>query len=221
MYVLLVVNNCVTIAFNEYLVTCIRCAASALRPVSTPRLSSHLSCAIWVNACVRPPSHPQPPQRTMGTDCIYQIQECSSNGEEARSRRQPHPTPTPTGASRTIRLSVRFSSSFFLGGRGVFSGSRCLPGYFVHEQACWTDIWHPPVGGGRWGLCSVVVPVCAGAPFSRLGCDPTDDRRAALTIFFFIFTRSSSLRPLTVLGYCDSGLFSIFPCSVSLHRRVL
>lgn len=121
-------NNCVKTAFSEYSVTCIRCAASALWPVSTSALSSLLSCAIWVNACV---THPPTPQRTMGTDCIYHIQECSSNREEARSHRQPPPVAVhPAESLFFFHLSSSFSLSL-----SFLDHTACLGGCSVCADA--------------------------------------------------------------------------------------
>lgn len=134
-----------------------------------------------------------PPQRTMGTDCIYQIQECSSK-QGAHT-----PTSTCSRASRTIPsfCAVLIQLFSFLGGGG-FSGSRRLPGYFV--QTSMLD-----------GL--LAVPACRWAA-AWVATRPASSLNAP----FLFLTRPSSPRPPTVRGYCNSGLFGISPCSVSLHR---
>lgn len=133
--------------------TCIRCAARALRPVSTPRLSSHSSCAIWVNACVRPPPPPSsPPYRGPWEQIVF----IRSRNVVLTGRRLTQ-APPPAGASRTIPLlSVRFSSSFFLGGGVSFlDHAACLVILYTNKHVGRTfDI--PPRAQAR-ALPSLIV----------------------------------------------------------------
>lgn len=87
----------------------------------------------WTPVCVTPPT-PTHPQRTMGTDCTYHIQECSSNRAEARSHRQPPP----------VLVHPAESLFFFHLSSPLFSLSfpdhgACLIVLYT-EQACRTDV---------------------------------------------------------------------------------
>lgn len=108
----------------------------------------------------------------------------------------PPPPPVPVHPGQSP-LSVVLIQLFFFWGGG-FSGSRRLPGYFV--QTSMLD-----------GL--LAVPACR-----RAEAWVVIRAASSLNAPFLFLTRSSSPRPPTVLGYCDSGLFGISPCSVVLHR---
>lgn len=118
-------------------VTCIRCAASAAARFYTQAVFTLVMCHLGERLCATPPPIPTPHRGPWEQIVFIRSRNVVLTGRRRARAGRPHP---PAGASRTIPLlSVRFSSSFFFG-VGSFSGSRCLPGYFVQEQACRTDI---------------------------------------------------------------------------------